>query len=63
MKKDKLDWLCGDEDVQFIWCLRKCPPTTLRDIVYVWVSTLAHSKVQKLKEDHKKAKAQGVKWK
>ena len=32
----------------------------LRDIVYLMITTRAHSKVQKVKEDHKKAKAQGV---
>ena len=33
----------------------------LHDIVYLWVTTRAHSKVQKVKEDHEKAKAQSVK--
>lgn len=71
LKKDKLDWLCEDEEVQFIWCL--ISPMTieeesvrqklLRDIAYLWVTTRTHSKVQRVKEDHKKAKAECVQGK
>ena len=71
VKKDKLSWVCDDEEVQFIWCM--VSPSTiiqesvrqklLRDIAYTWITIRGHSKAQQLKEEHKKKKAQTVKRK
>ena len=71
VKKEKLSWICDDEDVQFLWCMvssttiesdevRQC---LLKEIAYLWITTRGHSKAQKIKEDHKKAKGKGVKGK
>ena len=45
VKKDKLSWVCDDEEVQFIWCM--VSPSTiiqesvrqklLQDIAYTWI--------------------------
>ena len=71
VKKEKLSWICDDEDVQFLWCM--VSPTTiendevrqclLKEIAYLWITTRGTSKAQKIKEDHKKAKGKGVKGK
>ena len=70
LNKDKLSWLCENEEVQFIWCLvsvtvqeESIRQQLLRDIAYLWITTRIHSKLQKVKEDRKKAKAECVKGK
>ena len=67
LKKNKLDWLCDDDEIQFIWCLvsvtiqeESVRQQLLHDIAYLWITTRTHSKLQ---EDHKKAKAECVKGK
>ena len=70
VKKEKLSWVCDDDDVQFIWCM--VSPSTiveesvrqklLRDIAYTWITIRGHSKAQRLKE-YKTLKAQTVKRK
>ena len=58
VKKEKLSWICDDEDVQFLWCMvspstiesedvRQC---LLQKIAYLWLTTQDHSKAQKIKE-------------
>ena len=71
VKKEKLSWVCDDDDVQFIWCM--VSPSTiveesvrqklLRDIAYTWITIRGHSKAQRLKEEYKTLKAQTVKRK
>ena len=64
-KRSRLDWLCDDEEVQFIWCLislmtieeESVRQKLLHDIAFLWITTRAHNKVHRVKEDHKRAKA------
>ena len=71
VQKEKLSWICDDEDVQFLWCMvspstiesddvRQC---LLREIAYLWITTRGYSKAHRIKEDHKKAKGKGLKGK
>ena len=69
--KGKLQWLCEDEEIQFIWCLispltiqeESVRQNLLRDIVHLWVTTRIHSKLKQLKEEWKKSKAEAIKGK
>ena len=71
VKKEKLSWICSDEDVQFLWCM--ISPATieqesisqqlLQEVVYLWITTRGHSKGSKIKEDYKRAKGKSVKGK
>ena len=67
IRKDKLQWLCEDEEIQFLWCLispvtiHEKSQTLLRDIIHLWLTTRIHSKVNKVIEDHKKEKASATK--
>ena len=69
VRKEKLSWICNDEDVQFIYCLvspsiiaeESSRQKLLREIAYIWVTTRGHSKAQQLKEQYKKTKAETVK--
>ena len=67
--KDKLSWLCNNEEVQFIWSM--ISPSTieeesvrqdlLREVAFMWVTTRGHSKAKQIKEERKKSKAEGTK--
>ena len=71
VKKERLSWLCNDEDVQFLWCM--ISPTAiesedvsqnlLREIAHLWVTTRGYSKARKIKEDYKRVKGKTVKGK
>ena len=69
VRKEKLSWICNDEDVQFVYCLvspsiiaeESSRQKLLREIAYTWVTTRGHSKAQHLKEQYKKTKAETVK--
>ena len=68
VKKEKLAWLCNDEDVQFLWCM--ISPTTieeesvrqdlLREIVHLWITARGHSKAHAVKEKYKRTKGKTV---
>lgn len=70
VKKDKITWVCDDEDVQFVWCMISPSVTEesvrqklLQEIAYTWITIRGHSKAQRLKEEHKILKAQTTKRK
>ena len=57
--KDKLFWLCNNEEVQFIWSM--ISPSTIeeesvcqdlfREVSFMWVTTRGHSKAKQIKEE------------
>ena len=62
MRRDKLGWVCDDEEVQLLWgrispitieeqAIRK---SLLKEIVNLWVTTRGYSKAAKIKDDRKK---------
>ena len=71
VNKEKLSWLCNDEDVQFLWCM--ISPATiedgsvrqhiLREIVHLWIATRGFSKAHTIKENYKRVKGKTVKGK
>ena len=69
VKKEKLSWLCNNEEVQFIWSMispssieeESVRQDLLREIAFMWVTTRGHSKAQMVKEELKKSKAKGTK--
>ena len=71
VKKDKLSWVCNDEDVQFLWCMispatieeERVRQQLLQDIVHLWITTRGHSKARRVKEDYKREKGKSVKGK
>lgn len=71
VKKDRLSWLCNDEDIQFLWCMIsptaiECEDTRqhlLREITHLWITTRGYSKARTIKEDYKRVKGKAVKGK
>ena len=71
VKKEKLSWMCDNEDVKFIWCM--VSPTTienedarhglLKEIAHLWLTTRGHSKARRIKENYKMAKGKCTKGK
>ena len=71
VKKDKLSWICDNDDVQEMWSM--VSPSTiesddarrslLKEIVHLWITVRGHSKAKMIKEDYKKAKKETVKGK
>ena len=54
VKKEKLSWLCNNEEVQIIWSMispssieeESVRQDLLREIAFMWVTTRGHSKAQ-----------------
>lgn len=71
VKKEKLSWLCDNDEVQFLWCMigpvtiedESVRQTLLHEIAHLWITTRGYSKAHKIKEDYKKSKHQNVKGK
>ena len=70
--KEKLDWLCNKDEVQFVWSmitldddddLDDLEQDLLREIASLWVTTRGYSKARRIKEDYKKEKATATKGK
>ena len=71
IQKEKLGWVCEDEEVQFIWCMvspdilieESVRQRLLRELTFTYIITRCHSKTARLKEDHKIVKQQTMKRK
>jgi hypothetical protein len=71
VKKERLSWLCNDEDIQFLCCMIsptaiECEDTRqhlLREIAYIWITTRGYSKARTIKEDYKRVRGKAVKGK
>ena len=71
VKKEKLSWICDNEDVKFMWCMvslsiiesEDVQQSLLRESAHLWITTRGHSKARRIKEDYKKAKGKGTKGK
>ena len=71
LEKEKLSWVCCDEDVQFLWCMispatieeERVRQQLLQELVFLWITTRGHSKAGRIKEDYKRAKGKSVKGK
>lgn len=67
--KEKLDWLCGNEDIQLVWSMvstladDNLEEELLKEIASLWITTRGYSKALKIKEDYKKDKATSTKGK
>ena len=68
MQKEKLSWVCNNDDVQCVWS--HISPNTieeeevrqvlLREIVFLWVTMRGHSKAHQTKENYKHKGVKGT---
>ena len=71
VKKEKLSWVCNNDEVQFLWCMispsaLECEDihqSLLREIAHLWITTRGYSKVRRIKEDYKADKGKTVRGK
>jgi len=64
MRKDKLNWLCEREEIEFVWSMLCCneidddglEKELLKEIAFMWISIRGHSKASIIKENYKKTK-------
>lgn len=67
VRRERLDWLCYQEEVQLVWSMLTNEDDStqdlLKEIASVWITTRGYSKARIVKEQFKKAKASGTKGK
>ena len=62
VRKEKLEWLCLDEEVQIVWSIlcsledEEFEQELLKEIAFTWITTRGHSKAHIVKEQYKNAK-------
>lgn len=72
VRREKLDWLCENEEVQLVWGMltdtleetdEDFNQDLLKEIASLWITTRGYSKAHVVKEDYKRAKATSTKGK
>jgi hypothetical protein len=70
VRREKLDWLCGSDEVQIVWSMitdavedEDSFHDLLVEIASMWITTRGHSKACRVKEELKRAKDTGMKGK
>ena len=71
VRKEKLDWLCNNDEVQLVWSMISTlddddddlEQDLLREIASLWITIRGYSKARKIKEKYKREKATATKGK